>query len=398
MKSTETKQEKGSSAFSWGKAGKIALLVIAVMIVILAVYRIFFVKKEVEKNPLSTVSVTHAGKGTVEVETSLIGTMMPGDVYYVVPKAAGEIKKVYVSAGDKVKSGDPLCEIDNQKQIDSAKIQLDSAQVQLDAVKDSVATAKTNLDRMQALYSSGDISAQNYEQVKSGYDQAVAQLSACELQLKAAQLGYDTQVEFSTVTAPAAGTVDSVNMTEKGIATQTSPLALITSDSGGTLQFNVTDRLLKAIEPGDEVRVEKQGEVYPGKITTKAGMPGQNTGLYLVEAKVDDGGVIASGASAKVFFVSEKAEDVLLIPVSCLYYDGGKQYVYTVTYDGEDIGNEVLEGNRPAVVHKVEVQTGVSNGTETEILSGITEAEEVVKTWTAQLFEGARVQVSGGAD
>ena len=391
------KEQQDKKPFAWGKLGKALLIICAALIVVLAVWRIFFVKKEVDTNPLSTISVTSPAQKNIAVETSLIGMMMPGDVYYVVPKVAGEITKIYVSAGDKVKAGDPICEIDNQKQIDSAKIQLDSAQVQLDAVKDSVAMAKTNLDRMEALYKSGDISAQNYEQVKSGYDQAVAQLSASELQLSAAKLGYDTQVEFSTVTAPASGTVDSTNMTLKGIATQTAQVAVITSDSEGKLQFNVTDRLLKSIEPGDEIRVEKQGEIFSGNVTSKAGMPGQNTGLYLIEAEVDDGGVIARGSSVKVFFVSEKAEDVSSLPTSCIYYDGGKQYVFTITDDAETSAG-VMEGNSAAIVHKVEVQTGLSDGETTEILSGVTAADRVAATWTAQLYEGARVQVLGGAN
>ena len=394
---TAKKEKQEKKPFAWGKLGKALLIVCALAIAALAVWRIFFVKKEVDTNPLSTISVTSPEKKNIEVETSLIGIMMPGDVYYVVPKVAGEITKIYVSAGDRVKAGDPICEIDNQKQIDSAKIQLDSAQVQLDAVKDSVAMAKTNLDRMEALYQSGDISAQSYEQVKSGYDQAVAQLSACELQLSAAKLGYDTQVEFSTVTAPASGTVDSTNMTLKGIATQTAQVAVIASDNDGKLQFNVTDRLLRSIEPGDGIRVEKQGEIFSGKVISKAGMPGQTTGLYLVEAEVDDGGAIARGSSVKVFFVSEKAEDVSSLPTSCIYYDGGKQYVFTVTDDaGTSAG--VMEGNRAAIVHKVEVQTGLSNGVTTEIVSGVTASDKVAATWTAQLYEGARVQVLGGAD
>ena len=394
MEETKEKQKNG---FRWGTLGKVLLIVCAVAIVGLAAYRLIFVKKEVETSPLSTVSVTHLEKGTVEIETSLIGTMMPGDVYYVVPKVAGEIKKIYVAAGDKVKAGDPICEIDNGKQIDSAKIQLDSAQVQLDALRDGLEVARTNLTRMEALYRSGDISAQNYEQVKASFDQTSAQLSAAELQYEGAKLAYDTQVEFSTVTAPAAGTVDSVNMTLNGIATQTAQVAVITSASDGKLQFNVTDRLLKSIDPGDAIRVEKQGEVFEGKVISRANMPGANTGLYLIEAEVNDGGVIPKGSSAKVFFVSEKAENVDTVPAGCIYYDGGLQYVYTVTCDTDDMTG-VMEGNRKGTVHKVEVETGLTNGKITEIVSGVTQADEIVSTWTAQLFEGAQVQVSGGAD
>ena len=51
---------------------------------------------------------------------------------------------------------------------------------------------------MKALYESGDISAQAYEQAVSG-------LSMAKLQYDSAKLNYDTQSENTVVTAPIAG-------------------------------------------------------------------------------------------------------------------------------------------------------------------------------------------------
>lgn len=372
-----------------------------------AAYRLTRPEEAVETTPLPTVSVTRPETASIGIETSLIGQMVPGDLYYVTPKAAGEIREIYVEQGDFVEEGDPICEIDNQKQIDAAKISLDSAQVSVDTYQDSVATAKTNLDRMAALLNTGDISSQTYEQTKAAYDQAVAGLEGAKLQLEAAQLQYDTQVEYATVTAPVSGKIESESMEINALAAQSTQLCVISGDSAKKVQFGVTDRLLPAFSLGETIRVEKQGETYEGTISSISTMVSAASGLYPLEAAVADNGAIPAGASVKVYFTSEKAEDVLTVPTDAVYYDGGKNYVYTVSEISKeelsDTGSgtvaTVMEGNTPAEVHKIEVETGLSDGERTEIRSGISQEDTVILTWTNQLYEGAQVQVlSAGAE
>ena len=372
-----------------------------------AAYRLTRPEEAVETTPLPTVSVTRPETASIGIETSLIGQMVPGDLYYVTPKAAGEIREIYVEQGDFVEEGDPICEIDNQKQIDAAKISLDSAQVSVDTYQDSVATAKTNLDRMAALLNTGDISSQTYEQTKAAYDQAAAGLEGAKLQLEAAQLQYDTQVEYATVTAPVSGKIESESMEINALAAQSTQLCVISGDSAKKVQFGVTDRLLPAFSLGETIRVEKQGETYEGTISSISTMVSAASGLYPLEAAVADNGAIPAGASVKVYFTSEKAEDVLTVPTDAIYYDGGKNYVYTVSEISKeelsDTGSgtvaAVMEGNTPAEVHKVEVETGLSDGERTEIRSGISQEDTVILTWTNQLYEGAQVQVlSAGAE
>ena len=372
-----------------------------------AAYRLTRPEEAVETTPLPTVSVTRPEIASIGIETSLIGQMVPGDLYYVTPKAAGEIREIYVEQGDFVEEGDPICEIDNQKQIDAAKISLDSAQVSVDTYQDSVATAKTNLDRMAALLNTGDISSQTYEQTKAAYDQAAAGLEGAKLQLEAAQLQYDTQVEYATVTAPVSGKIESESMEINALAAQSTQLCVISGDSAKKVQFGVTDRLLPAFSLGETIRVEKQGETYEGTISSISTMVSASSGLYPLEATVADNGAIPAGASVKVYFTSEKVEDVLTVPTDAIYYDGGKNYVYTVSEISKeelsDTGSgtvaAVMEGNTPAEVHKVEVETGLSDGERTEIRSGISQEDTVILTWTNQLYEGAQVQVlSAGAE
>ena len=373
---------------------KIIIIAVIAIIAAAAGFRIINSKDAVEITPLSTVSVTKAANADIYIETSLVASKSPDNVYYVTPKAAGEILEKFVKQGDIVKQGDPICRIDNQKSIDAAKITLDQAEVQVNNLNESLALVKTNLDRMQVLYASGDISKSSYESTKSSYDQTVASLEAAKLSYDGAKLQYDTQVEFATVTAPADGRIESESMTVNSMAAQSTTLAVISSEGDGKLTFNVTDRLLKSIHVGDSIKAEKQGSTYEGKITSIDSMPGAATGLYAVEAAVDDGGALATGASVKVWFTSDKAENVLAVETDSVYYDGGKTYVYTISYNDDTSANaSVAEGNKAATVHKKEVSTGLSDQEHTQITDGISTDDLVIRTWTSQLFEGAQVQV-----
>ena len=380
---------------------KILLLVFVLLLIAAVVRRIRKPADAVVTAPLPTVTVDTPQRGTIEIETSLVGQLAAGDVYYVMPKAAGEIREIYVNQGDTVQEGDAICKIDNQKQIDAARISLDSAQVAVSNAQDSVAAAQTNLNRMTALLQTGDISSQAYEQTKSAYDQASAGLESAKLQLQSAQLQYDTQVEFSVVTAPVSGRIESESMELNAMASQSSQLCVISGNGAKKLKFSVTDRMLPAFSVGSKVRVEKQGQTYEGSVTSISTLVDQATGLYQIEANVADGGAIPAGASVKVYFVSERADDAVTVPTDSVYYDGGKNYVYTLSYiDESDIAQDeagsrvtIMDGNRAGTVHKVEVETGISDAEHTAIISGISDTDLVITSWTNQLYEGAQVQV-----
>lgn len=392
--------EQGSGAGTEKKKSPVKRIIAAVVIVLfiaLIVSRIFGTKEKIDIEPLSTVSVGHADYHDVDIETSLIGSVQPGDVYYVVPKVSGEISEIFVSVGDTVAEGDPICTIDNSKVVDSAKISLDQANVQLQTTQEAADLAKTNLDRMTALYQTGDISKQSYEQTKNGYDQANAAYEAAKLQKEAAELQYNTQVEYSTVTSPVNGTVVSTNMSINGLVSQGSQVCVISSDGENKVVFNVTDRLLGAFEPGTPVNVKKQGEEYKAVVTSVSTLPSAASGLYQIEAAFTGHNNITNGSSVKLSFVSEESKNVLAVDTDDISYDGGKTYVYTLSYNDADAelseGATIGEGNKAGTVHKTEVETGLSNSEYTEITSGIDTDSLIITSWTSQLYEGAQVQV-----
>ncbi len=342
-------------------------VVIAGVLAAVIVPRLMKEEPPIEAAPLPNVTVENPLKRDIVLESGLIGTIEPSDILYVTPKVAGEIQQVLVSAGDVVKQGQALCKIDNKKQIDNAKIQMDSAAVALQ-------NAQSNLNRMQVLFASGDISAQSFEQVQ-------VQARSAQLQYQAAKLGYDTQVEYSTVTAPIGGKLESVNMELHSMVSQSSQLCVITGEGVKKVSFSVPERIKVNLELGSRSRLQKQGTEYEAEITKMADMISPQTGLFEVEASIEEGDGLAPGSTVKLFVVSDYTRDAITIPVDAVYYDGGDAYAYT------------CEGS---TVHKVPVETGIFDEERIEILSGITMQDKVIVTWSSELYEGSQVNAMTG--
>ena len=305
------------------------------------------------------VRVRQPETGDIELFRGMTGTVEASDSVYVIPKAAGEITAVYVKNGDYVTEGQLLCEIDT-KQVDAAKLQMDAARI---ALQD----ANKNLERMNVLYASGDISAQAFEQVQSGAKSA-------KIQYDSAKLAYDYQIEFSSVTATISGKIESCNMEVHGMATQSSPLCVISSEGQKVVTFAVPEAVLPHVKEGEGIRIEKAGSEYQGTVTEVNTMVDPATGLFKVKASLDQGDALPNGTVVKLYITSDKAENVLTIPVDSVYYDNGNPYVYT--YDD-------------GIVHRTDIETGISDSENIQILSGVSAADQVIITWSPELYEGA---------
>lgn len=348
------------------KGVKVIAAILAVGVVAGAVIVPRAMKKEEAIVPIPdpNVSVEQAVTADIILENGIIGKVEASDLVYILPKSAGDIAEVFVREGDRVEKGQQLCRIDNSKQIEANKIQMDAALVSLE-------NARTTLSRMQVLYQAGDISAQNYEQVQM-------QAKSAQLQYDSAKLQYETQLEYSVVTAPISGVLESLSMETHMTVSQSSQLGLITGEGGKKIAFSVSERIRDHLQAGDVIQAEKLGTRYPVTITKISNMISAQTGLFTVEGLVENGDALPVGSSLKLYVISEKAEDALTLPVDSVYYDGGHSYVYTCADN---------------VVHKVMVETGIFDDLRIEIKSGISPQDYIVTTWSSELYEGARVVV-----
>ena len=348
-----------------GKMGKIAAG--AAVVGVLGVAILFRMNQSddvMEAIPDPTVRVEHPVEGTIALQTGLTGTVSAAESVYIIATGAGEVLEVYAKLGDIVEKDQELFKIDNL-QLDSAKIQLDAAQIQL---KD----AQTNLNRMKVLYESGDISAQAYEQIVSGVESA-------KLQVKGLQLAYDAQQDATVVKAPIGGRLESFSVVEHNMVSA-GMVGLISSEGSKTVNFAVTERVQQGIQVGDPFTVEKNGLEYHGTITEVGTMVDMQTGLFLVKASLENADGIANGSMVKLYVTAQKAENAMTVPAECVSYDRGEAFVYV--YEEES-----------GLAKKVFVEDGLVDAEKIEIVSGLEYDDQIIVSWSRELYDGAAVQV-----
>ncbi len=335
-------------------------------------------QEEMQTKGLPAVTLTTATEGSIEQTTALMGTVQPSDTYYITPKVAGELVEIYVQNGQSVEEGTPIAKIDNQKQIDAAKAQMEAANASVQAASQQSATAQDAVNRMTPLYESGDISVQSYNQTANSAKAAASQVDAAKAQAASAKLNYESQVEFATVTAPAAGVVQNQNMTLHGMVSQSSQLCVITGTGAKVVKFNVTEDVLQNLTLGQTVTVEKNGSSYSGTVTKLTKLVDPQSGLFPVEATLSGADALSDGSSTKLSLVAAKADHALLVPVDAVYYSGGNPYVYT--YEN-------------GLVKRVFITTGISDDQYYEVTDGLDGTEQIVNSWTDDIYDGAEVRI-----
>lgn len=338
----------------------VGIVVAAAIIIVPAVWRN---RSEPVEEILPIVDVVRMETASIELQRELVGSVEPADVVYIYPKMGGEVTAVYVKPGDTVEAGQTLCVIDT-KLVESADLNLRAAQT---ALQD----ARKNLERMSVLYAAGDISSQAMEQVESAATNA-------QIQYDSAKLNYDNQMEYSYITATIGGIVESFSPQVHENVSSAQQICVISGEGGKVVDFSVPEKIARQLTVGDSVTVEKSGMTYQGVVTEVSTMLSKSTGLVPIKASVSGGELLSTGSTVKLYVTSDRAENVMTLPVDTVYYSGGDAYVYT--YE---------EGT----VHQVPVDTGIFDDERIQILSGIDAESQVITTWSSELYEGSAVRV-----
>ena len=351
----------------------IAILIVLLVLSFFIVRRIMKPKEEVEGKALPTVTCISMEKGDIAVKEELLGQISAKEQFRLLSKISGEVLEIDKENGSEVKKGERIALLDNQKQIDAAKYSLEQAKAQAQVTRDS-------RDRLATLKESGDISVQDFEA-------ADAQAKAAEAQVKAAKLNYDTQVEFSEITAPSDGILQNSILVKGAFIPQGTQLATLMGAGSQQVLFSATEELVKNLSVGQSIMLEKGKESYPGTITEISSVLLPETGLFPVKAEVENTD-FPEGSKAKISLTKDSRTSVNTLPLNVLYYENGEAFVYV--FEGTD-GNEGL-------LRKKKVELGLSGEESAEILSGLSEEDKVVSSWNNEMFDGAKVRLQDKKD
>jgi RND family efflux transporter MFP subunit len=149
----------------------------------------------------------------------------------VQPQVEGVVRRIFVRAGDSVRVGQPLIQIDPDKQ-QATVAATESQRISREA---DVALARQQLTRMQKLFDAGAVSRAELEQAEATEKSARAQLDAVASQIKESQV----ELQYYRVTAPTAGIVGDIAIREGDRVTPSTDITTLDQQQGFEVYVNV---------------------------------------------------------------------------------------------------------------------------------------------------------------
>jgi HlyD family secretion protein len=351
-------------------------------------------------------------RGDVARSVVATGKIQPITKVEVKSKASGIVERLYVDINNTVKKGQQLAQLDQQEilaQVEAQRAQLAAAEAnvatyeanieqdRVNAAAPDLPMYKSTLDRNLEMQKQGIVSRQTMDNANKDYlaaltrrDSSKAQIGvdtaklkqarALVMQSKASLKQLEEQLAYTTIVAPMDGVILSRDV-EIGDAVSsilvlgsTATLVMTEGDTSEVyVQGKVDEADIAHVYMGQPARIKVESfrdRLFNGKVTKIAPMGVEKDNVTTFEVRVsinNSGGELKANMTANAEIMLDEHKGVLTVPENAVIYDRQKNASVEVPDKGQKDG-----------VRKVAVKVGLSNGSVTEILSGLKEGDQVV--------------------
>ena len=384
-----------------GSLGAVVVLVAGIAVVHIA-----------KGDPIDPNRLAKVTRGDVAKSVVATGDIQPITKVEVKSKASGIVEKLYVDINDRVHKGQELAQLDQQEieaQVDAQKAQLASAEANVTTYdanieQDKVTASapdlpmyKATLDRNIEMNKDGIVSRQALDDANRDYlaeltkrDSAKAQIGVDTAKLKQARAQVaqsqaslkqlEEQLSYTTIVAPMDGVILSRDV-EMGDAVSsilvlgsTATLVMTEGDTSEVyVQGKVDEADIAHVYMGQPARIKVESfndRLFYGKVTKIAPMGVEKDNVTTFEVRVsinNPGGELKANMTANAEIMLDEHKGVLTVPEDAVIYDN-KQSAFV----------DVPDSHQKEGFRKVPVTVGLSNGSVTEITSGVSEGQQVV--------------------
>jgi HlyD family secretion protein len=367
--------------------------------VVVAIAVIAWLLSRGKKDDTVNFTTEAAAPANIENSVTATGSIEAVKTVTVGTQVSGIIDKLYVDYNSVVKKGQVIAELDKQNllsQLNSAKAALSQAKANLTSALSELSYQKANYQRYRTLYNKGLISANDYEQARLSWQTAAATVAerrdavaSANEEVKRAQ----TNLSYAVITSPIDGVVISKSVEEgQTVASNFSTPTLF------TIAKDLKDmRVIADVDEADiggvkvGQRVTFTVDAYPddtfeGAVTQvrQEATTTNNVVTYEVVISAPNQDLkLKPGLTANVTIYTQETKGVLIVPSKALRFTPEKDAVGGRKI--KDIANAknkvwTLEGNT-LVAHRVTI--GATDGTHTQILSGIKKGQKVITGFAA---------------
>ena len=311
-----------------------------------------------KENAEVAVNTAIAQREKIDGSFAVNGTFLPEKRVQISAEMGGKIAAIYVEEGDVVEQGQVI-----------ARLMGDKTNVNLSNAKVNLENAISNLNRYEAAYKTGGVTAAQLDQAKLQVENARAQyesarLSSGDTKIRSKINGIvnDKMVEAGMVVAP--GT----------------PIVEVVDISTLDLKVEIDEALVNQLENEDTVQVVPSAteDTIEGRITFIA--PASNGALkFPVEVTVSNSeGRLRAGMYGTAVFNQETQNDVLVIPREAFVGSVSDNQIFLIKND---------------TAYLTKIQTGINYGAKVQVTGGVDQGDVVVTSGQINLTDATAVEV-----
>jgi HlyD family secretion protein len=387
------------------KKSKLAASAIVVFLLIASISVYILSGKDYSGYTFETV---HVEKGSVSNTVTATGTLEATNTVIVGTQVSGVIEKIYVDYNSKVKKGQLIAELDKstlQSSLENAQADLDNAQAEFDY-------QKANFERMKVIFYKGLLSESDHDLATYNYKKSEAALKSAKANLSRSE----RNLSYAMIYSPIDGIVlnRAVEEGQTVAASMNTPeLFTITNDlSEMQVEADVDEADIGMVKEGQRVEFTVDAfpdETFAGTITEVRLQPTETSHVitYTVIVTVANPDLkLKPGMTASITDYVEEVNDVLVLPGKAIRFTPERELMMAymkslpeserpqrpdgALADGmdrqpqggqlEDMPDNikrvwVKEGH---IIRPVRVETGVTDGSTLQIISGLNEGDEIV--------------------
>jgi RND family efflux transporter MFP subunit len=346
---------------------RLALIITISVVVIGIVVGIVLSRGSSPEDTLNTIAVI---RGDI-VRTVLVdGNLVMPSTAYLTFGVTGTVTEVLVDKGDDVTKDQVLARLDApslESSVEMAELQVEIAEEQVKAARAQYEIAEINLDEPPPTVSE-DVLELQVDIAKASWKTAKLSLEIAELSLESAELN----LEKAVIVAPFDGVIADITITEGkdvSAAALSAPAVSLVDASEIEMRGFIDEIDIAIVNVGQAANITLDAlpdEEVKGSVafispvgTTLAGIVVYDTTITL-ENPVDE---LRDGMTATAEVIIERRDDVLFIPNRALHGTWENPWVLVLVDEQ---------------VEEREITLGLTNGINTEVLSGLEQGEKVV--------------------
>lgn len=355
---------------------------------LVALAALFGCKAWFKDDPVSYITEPVIRKN-IEKTVNATGEVKAIELVTVGAQTSGKIEYLPVKVGQRIQKGDLIAQIDSTTQendVNSTKAKLTSLKAQLNAAEISAKIAEKQFIREQRLLKKNAASQEDFENAKDAFEAAKAKVTELKASIAETALALntaETNLGYTKITAPLDGVVVSVPVKTGqtvNAAMNTPTIVQIADLSQMEILIEISEGDIGKVQTGAKVTytvLSAPETVYettlksidPGLTLLTNGeyteVVGSDEAIYYYGRLVVDNpdGALRIGMTTQNVIYVAQADNVLTVPVLAVKKDGAQSYVNVLT---------------PTGIQRHAVITGLSDGVDIEIKSGVSDHDTVV--------------------